>query len=78
MQIEQRKNNDRRQQDSGVPRGWCERRRNVERRLPDTQIMELSDHDFEKYFGSTAKISNKIDHQVEFAAEVLERVRENF
>ena len=43
---------DRRQVETGPPTGWAERRRRVERRLPQAQETEVSDADWELFFGA--------------------------
>ena len=41
-----RKGDDRRNVDAGPPAGWRERRRTVERRLPQVEELELSEEEF--------------------------------
>ena len=43
---------DRRIQDLGPPAGWAERRKRVERRIPVIVEMEVSESEWELYFGS--------------------------
>lgn len=43
---------DRREEDSGPPPGWRDRRRHVERRIPKTQEIEVSDDEWATYFGN--------------------------
>lgn len=50
----QRNTNDRRQQDNGPPKGWRERRRAPERRIPELEECTISEADWLLYFGKTA------------------------
>lgn len=43
---------DRREEDIGPPAGWRDRRRHVERRIPKTQEIEVSDDEWATYFGN--------------------------
>ena len=69
---------DRRQEELGPPPGWAERRRRVERRLPQAQEAEISDADWLLFFG-TAGAAQPDRNVVTFdmAAEVFDRVRDN-
>jgi len=67
---------DRRTRDIGPPNGWLERRKHVERRLSAAEEAELTPEEFVAYFGATAKVAINVDHQLELAAEVLDRVRD--
>jgi hypothetical protein len=78
MSIERRTPSDRRQRDSGPPRGGIERRRHAERRLPTAAEAEISADEFEKYFGSVAKATNTNDYLLDQAAEVFDRVRDGY
>ena len=46
---------DRRMEDIGPPAGWSERRKRVERRIPVTAEVEVSDEEWEQYFGATVR-----------------------
>ena len=48
---------DRRRGESTLPVGFFERRHNPERRLPEMEVMRLSDMDWQKYFGPSSKPS---------------------
>jgi hypothetical protein len=72
---ERRARNERRLLDIGPPNGWLDRRKKVERRLSAPEETELSPDEFVKYFGTSTKIATNIDHQIELAAEVFDRVR---
>lgn len=78
MDIERRTPSDRRQHDSGPPKGCFERRKHAERRLPAAEEADISADDFAKYFGSPTKISNTNDYLLDQAAAVLDRVRDNY
>lgn len=62
---ERRHADDRRQQDSGPPAGWRERRRNTERRLPELEECELTEEDFLLYFGRLADEKSASGTQIE-------------
>ena len=72
---ERRNRIDRRQRDSGPPNGCADRRRLVERRLPQVEEAFFSDAEWEKLFGGMETFSNvKSDVDVsEEASEVLDR-----
>jgi len=78
MRNERRKNKDRRVRDYGPPKGWAERRKQSERRLPEVAEAELSADHFAKYFGSSSKISTPNDSLLDLAAEVFDRVRDKY
>ncbi len=46
---------DRREEDFGPPAGWSERRKRVERRIPVTAEVEVSQEEWELYFGATVR-----------------------
>jgi len=46
---------DRRRGESTLPVGCFERRHNAERRLPEMEVLRLSDMDWQKYFGPSSK-----------------------
>lgn len=48
---------DRRTGESTLAAGTYERRRNAERRLPEMEVLRLSDMDWQKYFGPSGKRS---------------------
>ncbi|MDD2662515.1 MAG: hypothetical protein PHD19_02025 [Dechloromonas sp.] len=45
-----RKGEDRRKSDAGPPAGWAERRRSVERRLPEVVELPMSVSHWQEYF----------------------------
>ena len=45
---------DRREEDIGPPSGWRDRRRHVERRIPQTEEVEVSDEEWATYFDMAA------------------------
>jgi len=80
LNSERRKASDRRHFDLGPPKGWSERRRNPERRLPEVCDSAISDDDWEKYFAGQYKVTiNSREHggHHDVASDVFERVREN-
>jgi hypothetical protein len=77
MSNERRARPERRGRDVGPPSGCFDRRRTVERRLPETAEAELSADDFAKFFGSVNKATGNTD-QLDLAAEVFERVRDRY
>jgi hypothetical protein len=64
---------DRRIKDAGPPDGWRDRRRQVERRIPAAEEVEMSAEDWETYFVKPAKKTTQQEHEA--AADVLGRVR---
>ena len=48
-------NDDRRIEDVGPPDGWRDRRRHVERRIPVSEEVEVSDEEWDVYFVNPAK-----------------------
>lgn len=42
---------DRRKDDTGPPAGWADRRRSTERRLPALKESEISESEWQMYFG---------------------------
>lgn len=47
---ERRNSGDRREDDVGPPSGWRDRRRHVERRIPEIEEHELSEEEWAEYF----------------------------
>lgn len=76
MIAERRFRTDRRQRDTGPPRGWADRRQHAERRLPATEEAELSADDFARYFGAVGKAATN-NAMLDQAAAVLDRVRDS-
>jgi hypothetical protein len=76
-------NLDRREEDIGPPAGWRDRRRHVERRIPQTEEVEVSDEEWATYFVKpgqkttpeemTPERTTPEEHAA--AADVLERSR---
>ena len=71
---------DRRIEDIGPPEGWRDRRKRVERRIPNTEEVEVSDAEWAEYFANPAKKATNPakkatadEHAA--AADVLDRVR---
>lgn len=77
MSNERRGRLERRDRDIGPPSGCFDRRRTVERRLPEAAEAELSADDFAKFFGSVNKANGNTD-QLDLAAEVFERARDRY
>jgi hypothetical protein len=46
-----RQNHDRRQKDIGPPKGWKDRRRTTERRIPAIEECQVSESEWLLYFG---------------------------
>jgi len=52
--MERRTRSDRRHGDDGPPPGWSDRRKSAERRMPEVEVVQMSDHDFaDMFFGRT-------------------------
>lgn len=79
VNMERRAGIDRRHLDAGPPAGWQDRRRSVERRQPAVGTVQVSDDEWEKYFGtaSRTKVAQPVggDPQ-ETAATVFDRIRD--
>lgn len=80
---ERRAQADRRCNDIGPPRGWKERRRTTERRIPEIEECEVSESEWQLYFGrytsetvTTTDESTTTTLVVESAAEIFGRVRD--
>ena len=76
--VDRRSRKDRRVLDLGPPKGWLERRKSVERRLPSAQEAEISADEFVRYFGSARIAANSNDSMLDLAAEVFSRVRDGY
>ncbi|HXE36884.1 MAG TPA: hypothetical protein VN639_00310 [Azonexus sp.] len=73
--VDRRSRTDRRQFDSGPPRGCFERRRRAERRLPTAEENTISDAEWELYFGAAGRAPVIPDAVLDHAAEVLDKAR---
>lgn len=72
--VDKRKSHeDRRKLDIGPPKGWLERRKRVERRIPEAAEIEVSETEWALYFGSRSSQTNIPDDP---ASEIFERVRD--
>ncbi|MDP3537687.1 MAG: hypothetical protein Q8S26_03185 [Azonexus sp.] len=69
---------DRRQKECGPPRGWKDRRRSTERRIPEINETEVSDADWLLYFGGakSAPVIATTHAGTEISADVFDRVRD--
>lgn len=69
---------DRRQDEIGPPRGWKDRRRRTERRIPALAEYEVSESEWLAYFGSAGRpaITAGGIASGELASEVFDRIRE--
>lgn len=67
---------DRRSEDVGPPSGWKDRRRHVERRIPETVEIEVSEAEWILFFESRATPEAPVEtlEQVT-AADIFDRVR---
>ena len=64
---------DRRLDDIGPPEGWRDRRKRVERRIPKSHEVEVSDAEWAEYFANPAKKAAEQEHAD--IADILDRVR---
>ena len=55
---------ERRRDDSGVAVGGFERRHYAERRLPLVETVRLSNLDWQAYFGTSIKLTEKSEHKI--------------
>jgi hypothetical protein len=53
---------DRRIEDTGPPKGWKERRKHVERRIPHPEEIEMSEAEWELYF-TEKKAKGTVAHE---------------
>jgi hypothetical protein len=65
-------NEDRRVEDIGPPSGWRDRRKRVERRIPETVEIEVSEAEWALYFASSSTQTSAPEH---LAAEAFDRIR---
>lgn len=74
---ERRAVQDRRNDDKGPPAGWTERRRSTERRLPALNELEISESEWQMYFGAKPDESTALAHAIrETTAETSSRVHD--
>lgn len=68
---------DRRIEDIGPPSGWKDRRRHVERRIPETLEIEVTEAEWVLFFESrtTAEAPPETTAQQEVAANIFDRAR---
>jgi len=64
---------ERRQGDTSLPVGIFNRRHNTERRLPEMEILRLSDLDWQKYFGDSSTLSEKSEHKIFQEIDVFDK-----
>ena len=64
---------DRRVDDIGPPSGWLDRRKRVERRIPETVEIEVSEADWTLYFTSRSEQTVTIEH---IGTDIFDRVRD--
>ncbi|MBS1144304.1 MAG: hypothetical protein H6R14_1710 [Proteobacteria bacterium] len=77
MSIERRGRPERRRRDVGPPKGCIERRRSVERRLPEAAEAELSPDEFAQFFGAIKIKKAPENHELlEKAADIFDRARD--
>ena len=70
---------DRRIEDVGPPSGWRDRRKRVERRIPMTEEIEVSEAEWLTYFGGPARqsaVAAFIAHHEHVGTEIPDRVRD--
>lgn len=76
--FERREADDRRQEEFGPPQGWRDRRRRTERRIPEIDEFEVSELEWQVYFGSLRQPPDTTSPLVngEIPADVFERSRD--
>lgn len=74
---------DRRQHEIGPPRGWKDRRRTTERRIPEIEECEVSEAEWLLYFGSTTTTTREgsistttVLVEIDTAADIFSRIRD--
>ncbi|MBL8419041.1 MAG: hypothetical protein JNK92_00230 [Dechloromonas sp.] len=65
---------DRRLEDTGAPAGWRERRKQVERRIPRPEEVEMTDSQWATYFGTASEEAER-EYEKIVAADVFDRAR---
>lgn len=74
---DRRAGQDRRNDDKGPPAGWTERRRSTERRLPALNEFEISESEWQMYFGAKPDESTALAHAIpETTANTLSQVHD--
>jgi hypothetical protein len=66
---------ERRQGESSLPVGSLNRRHNLERRLPEVEMLRLSDVYWQKYFGDSDKQSEKSENKIDQEIDVFNKTR---
>lgn len=66
---------DRRTEDVGPPTGWRDRRKGVERRIPVTEEVDVTDSQWATYFGSRSLDAAENEQAPDDAAGAFDRVR---
>jgi len=76
---ERRDSDDRRQEESGPPRGWKDRRRRTERRMPEINEHVVSEAEWLAYFGAGREVASPANSPIiasESSADIFDRVRD--
>lgn len=71
-----RRHEDRRQSGSNLADGFFERRHLAERRLPEMDVLKLSDRDWQAYFGEAPEASEKPEGRTLYEPERLNKKRD--
>ena len=66
---------DRRIEDVGPPTGWRDRRKGVERRIPVTEEVDVTDSQWARYFGSRSVDAAENEQAPDDAEGAFDRVR---
>ena len=66
---------DRRIEDVGPPTGWRDRRKGVERRIPVTEEVDVTDSQWARYFGPHSFDAAEDDQAPDDAEGAFDRVR---
>ena len=66
---------DRRIEDVGPPTGWRDRRKGVERRIPVTEEVDVTDSQWARYFGSRSVDAAENEQAPDDAESAFDRVR---
>lgn len=66
---------ERRQCDLALVFGSFDRRHRAERRLPQMEVLRLSDIDWQEYFGASIKLSEKSEHKIFQETNVFNKTR---
>jgi hypothetical protein len=69
---------ERRRMDSSLPVGCFNRRHSAERRLPEMEMLRLSDMEWQRYFGDSSQLSEKSERKIFPETDVIYRTHHDY